>query len=31
MNDQNNPIDLNKLKELIHTGMEAIPVDKQNT
>ena len=30
MDKDSNPIDLNKLKLLIHTGVEAIPVDKVN-
>lgn len=30
MNEEANPIDLPKLKDLIHTGIEAIPVDKEN-
>lgn len=30
MDKDSNPIDLNKLKLLIHTGVEAIPVDNEN-
>ena len=30
MNEESNPIDLPRLKELIHNGVEAIPVDKEN-
>lgn len=30
MNEATNPIDLPKLKELIRTGVEAIPQDKEN-
>lgn len=30
MNNESNPIDLEKLKSLIHSGMEAIPADKEN-
>jgi hypothetical protein len=26
-----NPIDLPKLKQLIHDGLQAIPADKENT
>lgn len=28
--NESNPIDLPKLKALIHNGLEAIPVDKEN-
>jgi ABC-type nitrate/sulfonate/bicarbonate transport system ATPase subunit len=31
MTENANPIDLNKLKALIHKGIESIPVDKENT
>jgi ABC-type phosphate/phosphonate transport system ATPase subunit len=30
MDKDSNPIDLAKLKQLIHTGIEAIPIDNQN-
>lgn len=30
MDKDSNPIDLAKLKHLIHTGIQAIPIDNQN-
>lgn len=30
MNNESNPIDLAKLKLLIHNGLSAIPIDKEN-
>jgi len=31
MNLESNPIDLQRLKQLIHNGMQAIPADKENS
>ena len=30
MNEETNPIDLNRLKELIHEGVQCIPIDDEN-